>query len=112
MKNTDTLKKNYEFKNVLSNGKCYFEKHIAVYIAKEHSNINKIGIAVGKKTGNAVVRNRIKRLFRESYKELEPTLKMHCKMVFLLRKDTNINNISFWIIKDEMSKIFKKAEII
>ena len=65
MKKTETLKKNYEFKNVMDRGKLYLGKYICVYVLKNNQQ-NKIGIAVSKKAGNAVWRNKIKRWIKES----------------------------------------------
>ena len=54
MLNTDTLKKNYEFKNVLTKGKYYNGNYIDIYIKKNNKNFNYIGIAVSVKVGKAV----------------------------------------------------------
>ena len=68
MRKIDTLKKNYEFKNVLDKGKFYRGKYITMYISKNKKEKNVIGIAISKKLGKAVKRNRLKRLIRESYR--------------------------------------------
>ena len=51
-----TLKKNYEFQNVLNKGKFYIGKQITIYIAENKQSTNRFGIAVSKKTCNAVKR--------------------------------------------------------
>ena len=62
MRKIDTLKKNYEFSNVLKKGEYFVKKHVTVYIEKNKINKNVIGIAVNTKTFGAVRRNHIKRL--------------------------------------------------
>ena len=57
-----TLKKNYEFRNVLSKGKYCKGKYIEIYYIPNEFEENFIGIAVQKKVGKSVIRNRIKRL--------------------------------------------------
>ena len=47
MKKTEMLKKNYEFKNVLSKGKFYRGKEIEIFILKNNKKRNFLGIAIG-----------------------------------------------------------------
>ena len=68
MKKTETLKKNYEFKNVMDRGKLYLGKYICVYVLKNNQQ-NKIGIAVSKKAGNAVWRNGLKKVIERKKKK-------------------------------------------
>ena len=112
MNNTDTLKKNYEFKNVLESGKGYFGKYINIYVEKNNENINKIGIAVGKKVGNAVKRNQIKRWFRESYSKFESQLKDNYRIVFTLKKNVSIEILNFFVIKNDLEYLLKKAGML
>ena len=112
MKNTETLKKNYEFRNVLTKGKGYFGKYINLYIIKEHSTKNKIGIAVGKKVGKAVKRNQLKRWIREIYTILEKNITYPQRIVFVLKKNISLEDVNFWLIKEDIEKLFKKAGIV
>ena len=49
MKSILTLKKNYEFKNVLDKGKVYYGNQIIVYINKNKNRKNKPNLAKGNK---------------------------------------------------------------
>ena len=69
------LKKNYEFKNVLTRGKYYGGKQIEIFVLKNKKPFVMLGIAVSKKVGNSVSRNRIKRLIKENYRLLEKDIK-------------------------------------
>ncbi len=82
MKNTISLQKNSEFKRVYSKGKSVANHQLVIYKLKNNSNINRLGISVSKKVGNSVVRSRVKRLIKESYR----------------LKDDNISKVGFDIV--------------
>ena len=111
MKKTKMLKKNYEFKNVLLNGKYYSGKRIEAFIKYNNSNnnINFLGIAISSKIAKAVKRNKIKRLIRESYKNLENNIKTSNSIIFLWKKKVQAEEANFENIKEDMINIFKKA---
>lgn len=112
MRKIKTLKKNYEFKNVLSRGKFYIGKQIHIYILKNNKNSNVIGIAVSTKECGAVQRNRIKRLIRENYRLIKNNLKEGYDIVFLWNKKERANEANYYIIKENMQKIFKKSKLL
>lgn len=64
----ESLKKNREFQEVYQQGKSYANKYLVMYVKKNGFEKNRIGISVSKKVGNSVVRHRITRLVRESYR--------------------------------------------
>ena len=74
MKFSKSLKKNCQFRDVYKNGNYFANKYLVVYITENNSeknygdNFNYLGITVSKKVGNSVVRHRITRLIRESYR--------------------------------------------
>ena len=111
MKKMKTLKKNYEFQNVLKKGNFYIGKQIIIYIKKNSKNENRIGIAISNKICNAVLRNKIKRKIRACYKILENDIIQNYNIVFLWNKKIPVKEINFHIILEDMKKSFKKAGI-
>ena len=112
MKNTFIMKKNYEFKNLFSKGKFYYGEFIHMYIKETTSTYNKFGIAISKKQGKAVKRNRIKRLIRENYKNFESRIKEGVQILVIINKEKNIENISFKEIEDNFYSTLKKANVL
>lgn len=112
MKKTKMMKKNFEFKKVLSNGKYFSGKYIEVFIKKNNRLCNFLGIAISVKLAKAVKRNHIKRLIRENYRLIEGNIKTGYSMVFLWKKKADIENATFEKIKSDIKYIFDKANIL
>jgi len=112
MKKTKMLKKNYEFKAVLSKGKFFKEKQIEIFVNKNNKKLNFLGIAIGTKNGKAFQRNRAKRIIRECCTKLENQLTEGNSIVILMNKNCSIENITFAEVLKEMQKIFEDAKIL
>ena len=68
MEFTESLKKNYQFRFVYKRGKSIANRLLVMYVVRNGTDGNRFGISVSKKVGNSVVRSRITRLLRESYR--------------------------------------------
>lgn len=112
MRKIDTLKKNYEFNNVLKSGKYYVKKHIIVYIKPNKKQKNVIGIAINTHLCGAVGRNRLKRLVRESYYSVKDELTKGNDIVILWNKKTPIDYDCFHEIQKEIIDAFKEAKLL
>ena len=61
MKKINILKKSNDFSRIIKNNKPFKYKDYIIYIEKKDPSIYNFGFSVGKKIGNAVTRNKIKR---------------------------------------------------
>ncbi len=85
MEKTVSLKQNREFQRVYRKG-CYKAGHfLVVYALKNNKQQNRLGITTGKRFGNSVQRNRVRRLIRENYRFLEPAIRPGYDIVILAR---------------------------
>ena len=64
----NSIKKNEEFREIYHSGKSYANKYLVMYAKKNELETGRLGISVSKKVGNSVVRHRLARLIRESYR--------------------------------------------
>ena len=60
--------KNLQFREVYKKGRSFANRYFVVYRLENNTDKNDLGISVSKKVGNSVVRHRIKRLVKESYR--------------------------------------------
>lgn len=88
MEFSESLKKNYEFQSVYRKGKSYANKYFIMYVLKNRSEKNRIGISVSKKVGNSVVRHHVTRLVRESYRLHEKMFNSGLNIVIVARPCT------------------------
>ena len=110
MKYTKSLKLNKDFKRLYYRGKSMVSRNVVVYAMKNRSDKNRIGITCGKTIGKAVIRNRLKRLVRESYRQMEPDIQKGYDFVFVVR--TRAVGKPFSEINGDLIYVMKKLELL
>lgn len=100
MKFSESLKKNNDFQNVYRNGKSYANRYLVMYVLKNETEKNRIGISVSKKVGNSVIRHHLTRLIRESYRLHEDMFNSGLDIVIIAR--TTARNVSYHEIESAL----------
>jgi len=70
MKRENRIRKNKDFKEIISKRKIVKSNELVIYYNKNNLSKTRIGISVSSKLGNAVIRNRIKRQIKAMINEL------------------------------------------
>ncbi len=107
---SESLKKNMDFQHVYRVGKSYANKYLVMYILENNMDKNRLGISVSKKVGNSVVRHKITRLIRESYRLHENIFNSGLDIVVIARN--NASSVSYWEIESALLHLAKLHHIL
>lgn len=79
------LTRKKEFERVFNEGKVLKNDKIVFYVTPNDFQHSRLGLVVSKKVGNAVRRNRAKRLLREAYRLNKHLLKTYVDIIAIPR---------------------------
>ena len=115
MNSVETLKTNSDFRRAYGRGKSYTNPALVMYVRKNRAGSCRIGITASKKIGNAVQRNRARRVIREAFRQVNLPLKGNYDVIFVARtktvykKSTDIYNVMVPMLID--AGVVKNEEI-
>jgi ribonuclease P protein component len=100
------LRKRYEFKELAKNGaRLATEAFIVIYVEGRAEN-HRLGVTIPRKVGNAVNRNRIKRLCREYFRKNRHVLSRHCDINLIAKK--HVGQMPNEAITADLERIFRR----
>jgi len=103
------LRKNKQFQSVYRYGKSYANRMMVIYVLSNKDTQRKVGFAAGKRLGNAVVRNRVKRLLRETYRLNQHKLKLGFDLLLVGRKP--MVDVKYKVVSKAFGDLCTKASI-
>lgn len=106
----EKIKSNFDFRRIYSRGASFVSPYFVLYVLGGRPNTVKMGITVSKKIGNAVCRNRAKRLIRAALGQVFSEIKKPCNIVIVAR--TRILSVKSTVVSQELKKQLKKSGII
>ena len=105
-----TLKSNSDFRRIYARGKAYTNPALVIYVMKNRAGICRIGITTSKKIGNAVERNRSKRVIRAAFRQLKKEIDGTFDIIFVARGRTKYTKST--ALCEIMRKHFVSAGVI
>lgn len=105
------LKKKGDFQKIFEHGKSFAGPYFVLYLKKkEEQRPSRIGFAVSKKMGTAVLRNKLKRKLREAIRPLIPRVKENYDIIVVAR--SRLKKISFQETRMQLMLILNKACLV
>ena len=108
MKKINVVKENRDFNRIIKNNRPFKYKDFVIYIDKRKPSVYKFGFSVGKKVGNAVTRNRIKRQLREIVSQNDYKNDFDC--IIIVGKGILCRNFSE--VKENLNFALKKLDLM
>ena len=110
MKDANRLKKNTDFSRVYRKKQSMANKLLVIYILDNHLGHNRVGFVVSKKVGNSVVRSKVKRVMKESYRLNDHKFRSGYDIVFVSR--TQCSSSTFKEINSALMHLMKKMKLV
>ena len=107
MKKINIVKKNEDYNRIIQNFKPYKYKDYVVYVEWINKEEYHFGFSVGKKIGNAVTRNKVKRQLKSILDKIDFKKGFNC--IIIVRK--SILEKSFNEMSEDLIEVAKKINI-
>ena len=88
LRRAGTITDNCDFRRAYTRGKAYTNPALVTYVIRNRAGICRVGITASKKIGNAVQRNRARRVIRAAYLALPEGVSGGYDIVFVARTKT------------------------
>lgn len=102
------IRKSQEFTEIIKNRNFYSSNVMTIYVREKKEEHNRVGLSVGKKVGNAVVRNKVKRQVRMMVQEIY-TFEENFDTIILIRD--KFTQESYESNKKVLEKLLKKVKM-
>ena len=103
------VKESYIFRRAYKRGTSMVSPYIVVYALKNRYSDVRLGITVGKKIGNAVSRNRAKRVISAAVRQIFPQIPKGYDYIIVAR--TRILTVKSTVVAESLLKVLKSAEL-
>lgn len=108
MKRYEMVKSHKDFNNIINNGKYKKNSYFVLYYINNETTYPHFGLAVGKKLGNAVKRNKYKRQLRMIIDNNKKFFNKNKDYIIMIKKDCD--NLSYNDMNNELSSLIKEIQ--
>lgn len=102
-KREERIVKKKDFISLRVHGRRHYTKNFSVTIRENGRDITRLGITASKKVGNAVKRNRMKRLIREFFRLNKHNIPKGYDIIITVLKENN--ECDFFNVEKELGKL-------
>lgn len=115
---------NHLYAKAYAKGKKHVGRLAAVYVLPDYAakrlqkahpqklKMNRIGLTVSKKLGGAVVRNRVKRIIRHAYKEIDTERGVKCGFLIVIVARSAAVGAKTQHIKKDLEKALSRLDML
>lgn len=105
MKKYEIVKEHTEFDDIIAKGKYKKNKYFIIYNKESNFSYPRFGIAVGKKIGNAVTRNKFKRQIRMIINNNKNLFKKNEDYIIIVKRSSL--DLNFCELNDNLLELVK-----
>jgi len=107
---SERLRRTADFDRVYSEGKRIAGSSLVLFFCRSLPDQTRLGLSVSKKIGNAVVRNRVKRLLREAFRLNKQELKKGYDILLVARR--GVEGLKFRQVEAVVLDLFRKGGLL
>lgn len=110
MQRSFRLTRSEDFEGARRSGKSYAHRLLVLLVRKNESGQRRVGVAAGRTVGNAVKRNRAKRLLRAAMQSLVSSLVPGWDVVLIARPPLVSSNCAE--VREVLETLLRRAELV
>ncbi|MCY0875448.1 MAG: ribonuclease P protein component [Firmicutes bacterium] len=104
------LRRNKDFRVVFHRGQSVANRYFVLYVSKKENAVTRAGFSVSKKVGNAVVRNRIKRLLREVLRKQINQFGTGYDLIVIARKEAY--GLTYVDVERQVQQLLRRSKLL
>lgn len=108
MKKYEIIKKNTDFNDIINTGAYIKGKYYYIYYKDNEFKFSKFGLAVSKKCGNSVMRNKIKRQLRSIIDNSKDLFQNGVSYIIIPKR--NISEVNYQEMNEDLISLLKRKE--